>query len=396
LSGRHVVVDVSRGLEPSSRTSAVLDDEGAEELAFDAPGDGPVHARVHLDDALVGEGSWSLSAEEWRRGARRRGGWVQRRFDGGLVLRAAAERGVFAVPFASALWVEASRDGNAASGLLEVRGDGADVSGPPEMQSGVGPRRYVVTPREHAAVVVLRLRDGDAAAETPSAAGTPPAGTPSTDGPAELDVSLAVVPGALFAELSDADLVVRSPVWHDRAYVAIVSDHERLLGAAVPLYPDGSGASGVLHGVSLRGTEPLWAVVSSEPELRSASLVGWPLRPLQVTEGEAPSTLDVSDVSLLDTVPGAVARELERERRVRLLAGLIAAAALGAAAAAIAARAASARVALTAHLDGAGTDRDATTRVAATGRASVWGVVAAVLSVALAAFLIALFASVAR
>ncbi|HEX4340299.1 MAG TPA: hypothetical protein VH062_30535 [Polyangiaceae bacterium] len=385
LGGRHATMDVSRGDVQASWNGA-LDAEGANELVVAASGDGPVRARVRLDDDAVGEGSFSLTVEEWKRGARRRGGWVERRFDGGVVLGAAAERGVFAVPFASGLWVRASRDGNALPGLLDVHGDGADVHGPVATEGGAASpaaiiRRYVVTPREHAAVVVVKVPDTHAADVAP----TMP----------ELDVSLAVVPGALFAELRGTELVVRSPVLHERAYVAIVSETARIAGATVPLDPDPFGASGVLRDLHLPEGVPLWAVVSSEPELRSASLVGWPLRSTPPGD-DPPTTFDVTDSLLLDTIPGAVTRELERERRVRLLAALIAAVALGGAAAAVAARASQSRTALTAHLATAGTDDETTTRVAATGTASVWNVVAAVLSVALAALLIALFASVAH
>src|SRR5262249_52470282 len=142
----------------------------------------------------IAEGSFALSSELWSSHARRRGGWVERSFEGGIVLRAAAERGVFAVPFESGLWVEGRRNGNF-EGPVDARGDGADVRGP--VTIAAGPVRYLVTPHEHAAAVALSTR---------------------TVPRAELDVSLAVVPGALIAELVEGALVVRSPVLRERAY----------------------------------------------------------------------------------------------------------------------------------------------------------------------------------
>ena len=369
--GALMTVDVERSSARADFRGA-LDDEGARELAMPISGEGPVHAHVRLGDELVADARWSLSVDDWARGARRRGGWVERRFEDGSRIRAAAERGIFAVPFAGLLWVEDVHDGAFVT-ALDVHGDGADVVGP--LAPAAGSLRYRITPREHAAAVVVRARAAPAA---------------------ELDVSLAVVPGALFAELDGRDLVVRSPVLHDRAYVAVVSDRERIAGAVVALDPDGAGASGVVRDLSLPDGVPLWAVVSSEPDLRSASLVGWPIRYATAPGSDPPRTFDVPDALVVDTVQEALARESERERRVRLLAALIAAVALFATAAAVAARSARARARLATHLSSAGADEEAVTRVARTGAATAWGVVTAVLSVALAFLLIALFATTTR
>jgi hypothetical protein len=369
--GALLSIDVHRN-GAHARSRGELDDEGARELALSVPGDGPVRAAVRIGDELVADARWSLSADDWSRAARRRGGWVERRFEDGTRIRAAAERGVFAVPFASPLWVEAVHDG-AFESALDVHGDGADVVGP--LSSAEGRLRYRVTPREHAAAVVVRPRRAPGS---------------------ELDVSLAVVPGALYAELQGRDLVVRSPVVRGRAYVAVVSDRERVIGATVALDPDGVGASGVLRDLPLPERVPLWAIVSSEPELRSASLVGWPIRYATAPASEPPRTFDVPDVLVVDTVAQALAGEAARERRVRLLAALIAAVALFASAAAVASRSSRARARLATHLSNAGADEASVTRVATTGAATVWGVVAAVLSVALAALLIALFTTTSR
>jgi hypothetical protein len=124
--------------------------------------------------------------------------------------------------------------------------------------------------------------------------------------------------------------------------------------------------------------------------------VGWPIRYATSAGGEPPRTFDVPDVLVVDTVSQAVAREVGRERRVRILAALVAAVALLASAAAVASRSSRARARLATHLSAAGADEEAATRVATTGAATVWGVVAAVLSVALAALLIALFTTTTR
>jgi hypothetical protein len=372
VPGRRVSIDALRGNGERISWRGMLDSEGAAVVSFGPRAvrdDGSVHMVARLGDEgpPIAEGSFALSVDAWSSRARRRGGWVERRFEDGITLRAAAERGVFAVPFAGGLWVEARRNGNSL-GPIDVRGDGADLASPAEVAPGRV--RYLVTPREHAVAVALSTRT-----------------TPRV----ELDVALAVAPGALLAELSGNVLVVRSPVPRERAYVAVVTEQERIGGGTVHLSPDATGgARGELGDIPLPENTPLWAVVSSEPELRSGSLVGWPLR--VAPGGEPPKTFDVPDALLLDTMKEAVERELGRTRRIRLLAALIAVSALAGTAAAVAARARRAQTDLTAHLAGAGADEDATRRVAATGGASAWLVVAAVLSVVLAALLFALFA----
>ncbi|HVW29915.1 MAG TPA: hypothetical protein VHC69_31345 [Polyangiaceae bacterium] len=365
--GDDVEVDVIGAAEPVS-THGVLDDEGAVELVLPSSGRDPAHARIRIGGSFVVDARWSLSVDAWARGARRRGGWVERRFEDGTRIRAAAERGVFAVPFASPLWVEAARGGSFLT-ALDVHGDGADVVGP--LSLSAGRLRYGVTPREHAAVVAVRAP-----------------GTTAT----ELDVALAVVPGAFFAELRGNDLVVRSPIARDRAYVAIVDERERVAGATVALEADATGATGVLRNPSLPDGVPLWAVVSSEPELRSASVVGWPIR-YAIDSAEPPKTFDVPDALLVDTMPRALSQESDRQRRVRLLAALIAAVSLFATAAAIAARSTAARSRLTTHLASAGADPESTTRVTTTAAATAWAIATAVLTLALAALLFALFAT---
>lgn len=374
VAGRRVTIDALPGRGERATWQGALDAEGAAFVAFGpgaAGGNGTVRVVVRFagEAKPIAEGRFALSSEVWSSHARRRGGWVERRFEGGLVLRAAAERGVFAVPFESGLWVEARRNGDFEA-AIDARGDGVDLRGPVTIAGGR--LRYLVTPHEHAAAVALSTR---------------------TIPRAELDVSLAVVPGALIAELAGSALVVRSPVPRERAYFAVVTERERLAGGSVALSPDAAGgARGELRDLLLPETAPLWAVVSSEPDLRSGALVGWPLR--VAPGGEPPKTFDVPDVLLLDTMNEAIGRELGRTRRVRLLAALIAVCALAGTAAAVTARARRARSELAAHLSGAGADDEATRRVAATGGASAWLVVAAVLSVALAALLVALFALV--
>jgi len=169
-----------------------------------------------------------------------------------------------------------------------------------------------------------------------------------------------------------------------------VTETSRIAGGTVVLRATDRGmASGVLS-VALPPGGPLWAVVSSEPDMRSLSLVGWPLRH---DEGAPAMTFDVPDVLVLDSVGATVARELARARRARMTAAIFAAAAIALAALLVARRARVAGAALEAHLDEAGSDAESTRRVATSGSGSVWLVAVAVLCLVLGAALIGVFAA---
>src|SRR5690606_1551485 len=93
----------------------------------------------------------------------------------------------------------------------------------------------------------------------------------------------------------------------------------RVAGGRVELATiDASGSSGLAPLPSEPLPPDLWVVVSSEPDARSPSAVGWPA-------GPQPTTFDVPEVMLLD---GAPQRELQESRwrlRVRWVTALYAA-----------------------------------------------------------------------
>src|SRR5262249_41520291 len=115
VSGRPVIVRAQRAHAEGVVWHGVLDTEGAAAVTLSPDSvqkDGAVRADVLVNDRAIAEGTFTLTSEAWAKRARRRGDWVERRFENGVVLRAAAERGVFAVPFEGALWVEATHNGD--------------------------------------------------------------------------------------------------------------------------------------------------------------------------------------------------------------------------------------------------------------------------------------------
>ena len=166
-----------------------------------------------------------------------------------------------------------------------------------------GRARVAIRPQEHA--IVLRVRARAAATGTPELTGQWYGAVP-------------VTPGALHAALDGSRLLVRSPIPRDLAFVSLVDSERRLAGYVLELTPDAEGgarASVELEPSLLRRaqTEDLFAVASSQPDKRSASSVGWPLR-----HGAEPgSSFDAPDQLLLDGSAMVLARECEQRRRRR-------------------------------------------------------------------------------
>jgi hypothetical protein len=283
--------------------------------------------RIEATDtgALLAEGTATLTGESWRTGTREQGGWLPGQQQGELWLRVAPAEGTLAVPFATELVIEVtsgaaldSAPGGLVSGAQPVAGIpialelvGAERS--PDSATPVtgadGRARVGVRPLEHA--VVLRAWVPGAAAAAPARG--------------QWYGALHVTPGALHASLEGTRLAVRSPIPRDRAYVSLVDRERRLAGYSLELSPDSEGgASANLELapelLARASNEALFAVVSSEPDKRSASAVGWPLAP----RAQPALTFDVADRLLLDGSEGVLARERqERLGRRQLAAALL-------------------------------------------------------------------------
>jgi hypothetical protein len=265
------------------------------------------------------------SRERWR-AAERRGGWLTGQASGELVLRVAPLEGALAVPFRSALVLEAANaDGSAARGVqLRLESDGAALGNSVATTDERGRARVQLEPLEHA--ISLRVEARGKAGALGRWYGAQP-----------------VVPGALHGVLDGRRLRVRSPIAREHAYVALVDEHARLAGMVVELTPDATGGAegsieltmlGAQHAAgyfsegsdadpSPAGSHPqLWAVISSEADKRSAAVVGWPLR----DPGWPPRTFDALDQPLLDGLPEALTSERVarqgRRRAAALAAGL--------------------------------------------------------------------------
>jgi hypothetical protein len=252
------------------------------------------------DGAVLAQGELAFDVERWRASARREGGWLPGSTRGELALQVAVVDGVLAVPF----------DGTLIARVL----DGADEAAPPligaelELTLAGAERTSATLPPSDARGVEIGLRplEHSVSARLIARAG---------GRRGEWYGVLPVLPGALTARLDGERLSVSSPIVRARAFVSLISEHERLGGAIVELdaAPDGTASGGFDLSAQLRARierEPIWAVVSSEDDKRSPAVVGWPLG---AARARLPSTtLALADQVLLDGQAGALAERAER------------------------------------------------------------------------------------
>jgi hypothetical protein len=203
--------------------------------------------------------------------------------------------------------------------------------------------------------------------------------------PQRVTFALAVVPGALRARREGAELVIESPVPREVAYFALVTEHERLLGGRAVLRANARGDTTARVQLPALPQEPVYAVVSSERDLRSPASVGWPLD--VVADGEPARTFDAVEALLLDGRPRAMLREAQRRSRVRWVVGAFSAAALAIELLLLVAFTKRSDRTLDAHLEGAGMDAEAALRLAPKRSPAV---IVALIAVALGFLLVAL------
>lgn len=276
---------------------------------------GPVALTVTSSLGVLAKGTLSLAPEQWAARAREQGGWLRGRQAGALTIRAAPTRGAFAIPFPDQLRVEIERAGGPVVGArISVEVEGATVVGNPAPTDARGRSTLTLAPIDH--IVSLTLTAMTEAGEKGTFTGFVP-----------------ISVGALRAAEQDGQLRVESAVERDVSYFAVISASERLAGGVVAMSPNGRGGSVGLAPLPPLPPVPLWAVVSGEPELDSASTVGWPLR--EPAEGELARTRAVPDQLLLDGLTLGFGAETARRQKARwvalgftLLAALLAAALL--------------------------------------------------------------------
>ncbi len=266
--------------------------------ARDGRGGFSIRVMSLLDGSVLAEGSPEFPVERWALAPRRGLSRAQERRSG---LRLPS--GVLAVPFRSQLELEPLR-------CLGSGGDWARLSGAKFFFEGQvldrleladpGAKQVQIEPREH----VVSLDRG--------CLGEP-------DAP-RVSLTLPIVPGALHFERRGEDLAILAPLQIPAIWYTFVTERARLAGGRLELVPAEDGTSGGLLPASCVPPEPeLYLVLSTSPDGRSPSTVGYPLAAQRMT-------FDAVDGHLIDGGPDARLRETERRKRmVRALFGYVAA-----------------------------------------------------------------------
>jgi len=282
--------------------SVRLDADGQAEISLDfgtAP-PGSFELELTLAGRSIGRGRAALRQADWLPRVPQRGGFSDRPARTPN-LSVAAERGSLAPPFPGALWLRVRDAEGPAQAALEVSAEGARVRPQLLEADARGLARIEVDNVEWSASVTVRAR--------------------LRDGPAlELSSVLPSVQGALYAEFEGNKLRVRSPVERNQAWLRLFSRDGRLLGARLALSPDGRGQSSGELALPQLPAGPLWAVVSGEPPIGGARIVGWP-RTERATGPER--TFDARDELLFDLGPANKGAERVRRRRLYTLAFVI-------------------------------------------------------------------------
>lgn len=195
------------------------------------------------------------------------GGWIEGHTRGALTLRVGIVRGVLAVPFPAELVVEVNDAGVPVSGVrLDVQAVGAELLGAPTPTDAAGVSRFELRPEAHVVELTIEAEHRmDLAADALSG---------------RWFGGLPVVPGAMVTFRRDDVLFVASPIPREFAYVDLVASDRVIAALNVPLQANGFDVVGSYPLPSIaRRADPasLFAVVSSEPDLRSMARVGWPL-----------------------------------------------------------------------------------------------------------------------
>jgi hypothetical protein len=280
----------------------------AQDAAFELWVEPAAHDAPPLAKGLVLVPSDALRAR-----ATRRGGFQQGRHVGDIALSVAPAHGVLVTAqgaLQDELVIRAERAGSAVVGArISVKLEGGEPAEAQVKTDARGLARLRVRPSEASLRVALEA---------------------SADGVGEgtLAARFEVIQGAIRATRRAESVLLESGGAASVAWIGFFDEKRRYGGAHVALSPapDGRLLAELPLPLELSQVSPLYAVVSSQPDLGSPSAVGWPIA--QEREPD-PRTFDARELLLLDGAPAARAREDKRARRIRWVTAAYAALALG-------------------------------------------------------------------
>ena len=226
---------------------------------------------------------------------------------GELRVQVEVARGAMAAPFPGELRVRVTGPGGApaAGARVEVTAEGAEIAGGERVAvretDGAGEAAVEVTPRSHGVEVSVEAQREGAAGQWVG--------------------ELPVVPGAIWVEPpAEGGAAMRlrlvAPAPRERAYVSVMGERGRVLGAVVPLARDAVGFWSGEVTLELGGARALGAVVAGDPYEQGAGTIAWPIAP--AAEARGGRGVSPRRIALLaDGLPAAEARERARAGRAR-------------------------------------------------------------------------------
>jgi hypothetical protein len=251
----------------------------------------PAGASASSIEVLVTEGQRALAAgrvqvtaQQWLAHARRDGGWCSGRHEGRVAIRVGAVRGVLLHGYPAPIVLELSDQGRPLPNqAVFVEAEGAVILGAREAA-----KLMLLTDAAGSARLTVRTTD---MAATLSVNVPPPYAS-------RLTAALPIRAGGLHVEQTANALVVSTTVGPTHAWLGLLSEHGLLDVWQLDLTGTGGRFSATTQ-FPQSPPMPLWAVVSSEPELESGNTIGWPLlAPTDTTD--AHSTLVAPEVLALD------------------------------------------------------------------------------------------------
>jgi hypothetical protein len=291
--------------EPASTLTTAPGRDGTASLTADLEDElsGPMRIRLTTsrDDKLLGEGELHPEQIAALAGSRR-GGWVEGKVGGALELRVGLLQGVLAVPFEGRLVVEVRHDDQPVTGVwVNPPGvSGARIAEAMAITDSRGRASFTIVPEQHVVEVSFEVTAGDQNGLALSG---------SWFG------HLPVVAGALYSRVEDGRLWVSSPVERRWAYVdwyVLDGSNARLVwNANVPLRQDNGVFTGIVD-LPKYAMRPGYVVTSSEADLQSMALVGWP-----VANVTPEATLDLRPTLTFDGIAQGRERLAQRRQRVK-------------------------------------------------------------------------------
>ena len=300
----HVNFVVSFADKSRIERAVTLDDEGLAWVTFDRPATGlhePVQVTVREGSQVLANGSVSVPERQWEGAKRLEGGWCSGHREGEREIRLGVVEGVVLHSVPAEMVVTLADAGQPLPNeRFSVSADGAEIIGPRSAKASTN-RVDLVTDTH--GVGHFSLRSTDLAATVRVTSGSPRESS--------FAGALPIRAGGLYVARDANTLVITSPIGLEHATLGLLTDTGLVDVRTLSLTRTGGATSGRVS-YDVLPPKPLFAMVSSEPQLDAGNTIGWPLLDPSERSEAHPSVVNPNRL-VLDGYRAVVAR-LERQR----------------------------------------------------------------------------------